>query len=182
MVTAIVWKYNKKTAKGLFDKILGGSIRFFTREPSYSHIGIYVQGKFYQNTIERVGTRVVSGAIKSEGLPVSNHELVYLKLKQSVDENKLIAFLDGTVSNSQNYSVIKLLLFIMVYPFNGFWKLIKRVPFPHFRGAVCSVYVERALEYLGIDYIVPSELDDWLAPIDFIDSSLFEKVDKSKVI
>jgi hypothetical protein len=181
MVTVIAWKYDKKKAKSLFDRIVGGGISFFTGSP-YTHVALYTQGMMYQDSIERIGLRVLSGAIKSKGLPISNQELVYLKLKQTVDENKLIAFLDGTVSNSQNYSILKLFLFILVYPFRGFWKLIKKVPFHHFRGAVCSVYVERGLEYVGIEDVVPMEVDDWVAPRDFIDSDLFEKVDKSTVV
>jgi hypothetical protein len=166
MVTVIAWKYDKKKAKSLFDRIVGGGISFFTGSP-YTHVALYTQGMMYQDSIERIGLRVLSGAIKSKGLPISNQELVYLKLKQTVDENKLIAFLDGTVSNSQNYSILKLFLFILVYPF---------------RGAVCSVYVERGLEYVGIEDVVPMEVDDWVAPRDFIDSDLFEKVDKSTVV
>lgn len=178
-VYVIVWKRDPKKPISFEDWFLGGAITLFTGEP-YTHTAIYVKGNTYQDTLGIEGKKFVSGAMKTSGLPESKEELVFLKLNQEVDENKLAAFLDGTVSNSKEYSVGKLLLFMIVYPFR---KLFKKLSFtPYFRGEVCSIYVAMGIHYVATGDIVPDELLGWEAPRDFIDSKLFSIVDRSSVV
>lgn len=178
-VYAIVWKRDPKKPVNFEDWLLGGAITLFTGEP-YTHVALYVKGNTYQDTWYIEKAKIISGATKTTGLPTFAGELVFLKLIQDVDENKLAAFLDGTVSNSRNYSVLKLLSFMFVYPFR---KLLKEKNLdPHLKGETCSVYAAIGIHYVATGELDAAELLGWQAPRDFIDSKLFTVVDRSTVL
>lgn len=166
----VLWPYHKsdKWYRTLVSKL----ICFFTNS-NYTHSAIWLRGNLYESAV----MNGQNGAIKTPNLPPSERNCIFLKPKRELTRGELDSLelhLTRTVVQKRPYNFFKIFILAIVYPTRKFWQRLGWVPFQNeVFGSVCSVYVDYALKYIGLD-VLPGMNEEYTAPGDFLMSQQLE--------
>jgi len=170
--TVLLWKKPVET-KG-FTGFVCKCITFFTKS-DFVHVAVISNGMMCESSVWKEGGKLAHGArmiwpVKAD---VYLEPIIDLTEKQS---DYLDAYCIYTARKKRPYNVLKLLVLAIVYPTRWFWRLIHWVPFNReMRGEVCSVYVDDAFMFAGID-LFPRHMEGYTVPGDFINCIKLRKL------
>lgn len=166
----VLWPYRKSDK--WYRTVVSKLICFFTNS-NYTHSAIWLRGNLYESTV----MNGQNGALKTASLPPESRRCVLMKpiVPLSPDAlDTLEMFLNRTVVQKRPYNFLKIVVLAIVYPTRKFWQKIGWVPFQNeVFGSVCSVYVDYALKYIGLD-VLPGMNEEYTAPGDFLMSQQLE--------
>lgn len=135
--------------------VIGRLIAYFT-ESSWGHVAICVGGNTYEETWP--------GVKKTAGQNAADLVLI----PPALDEEKVLAYLEKSVTAKLRYNWMRLCAFIFIYPLRWFFSRLGWVPFSVYSfGEVCSSFVDEAVRAGGID-LWPHRGEDSTVPADYL--------------
>lgn len=170
--TVFLVKYRPKE-KWVYS-IVGKVITFITKSP-YTHTGIYINGKYFDDTIYIDKKGIHSGVRVSEERHFADDAILEYVGEFSPDQVKLMeAFLMFYSKRHIPYGIGRLISLAIVYPTRWFWKMIGYVPFEKSAREVCSTIVADTYEFAGIN-LFPDMSPEMIAPGDFLTTKLLKQ-------
>jgi len=155
--------------------IVGKVIKFITKS-NFTHSGIYMNGKYYDDTLSIDKTGIHSGVRVSDTWDYPEDAVLEYTQTLAPDQIKLMeAFLIFYSRKRIPYSILKLVSLAIVYPTRFFWNWIGWVPFENSLREVCSTAVDDCYQFAGID-LLPDQRPELVAPGDFQSSKLLKRI------